>query len=507
MTSRLHVGNRWLAPTLLIVSVFALAALTLRQPSASAGNPPPDVPDLEGEPFSATVNGLGLPEAPLEPYVPQQQWQEIFFEDFESVNWELRWTNISLNGAPYKYGTRDIPNDFDPASDAVAWAVGGGPSGSTLDPDEDSYPPNVDSWLVTPVFNFEGVVDARLVLDSFYQANAGDTFAVAVSTDGVNFVGVQITDGGSGSWSQSGLPLVNYAGEPAVRIAFIFKSNSNAVQGHQLGLLLDNISVSVRQSSRALIPFVSHGPTPTAQPTETPTPTPTATPIPQGGDYRDNFTDTIVPWNARRWTLGTAFNLIHRSDCEENRCGFLELTVNSSSSYVIASPLIQSRPYPYNIELKAKQKDKEDGHSYGIIFGGNWNGQACPEPNFNSCFTQYYELRVEFKEDGADRYLRYKLKRVDGHDSNNQNIGPDLIDWTRVNANPDTFVEWDVNVSQSGTIRISANNNPVGSANDTTYLNNRYFGFIGRTSGNRDSRVKVDYYKIDWPTIFYELYP
>ena len=46
--------------------------------------------------------------------------------------------------------------------------------------------------------------------------------------------------------------------------------------------------------------------------------------------------------------------------------------------------------------------------------------------------------------------MEMKLKRMDGHDSDNNNFGPDLIDWTRVSdVDEDGFIEWDITVSRA----------------------------------------------------------
>ena len=39
---------------------------------------------------------------------------------------------------------------------------------------------------------------------------------------------------------------------------------------------------------------------------------------------------------------------------------------------------------------------RETGDQYGVIFGGNYIGGACPAADFSTCFTKYYEMRVRF---------------------------------------------------------------------------------------------------------------
>jgi hypothetical protein len=499
-------GAKFLAPTFIIILIFVVAALVLRQPAVSAGSPPPDVPDIEGEPFTAVLDSnVQVSQTAVEVTANQVGWVKVFEEDFEDGISSPPWLNISLNGGPYMWGAESIANSLDIASTRVAWGVGTG--NPELNPQVDGYPTDVNSWLVAGPFDMADAVDGVVTLDLFLDAvpgvpgdptKPGNKFAIAISTDGSTYTGVQIVDGGSAEWAKLQQSLVNYAGESQVWIALIFQSDNQPNPEDKIGALVDNVEVNINYPSTVNMPYISYGFTPTPIP-----PTPTATPIPDQ-DYRVDFTDTIEPWEARRWTIGTAFDLQHRSDCDEGgRCGFLELEVQNDEAYVIVSPLIQSKPYPYNIEIEARLMPEDnsdyppDQAQYGIVFGGNWNGQPCPVADFSSCFTQYYELRVRFRNVNDKQYLEYKLKRIDGHDANNQNFGPDLIEWEKVDANVKKFVEWDINVNSDRKISISANNKFVGSSSDSTLLNNRYFGLEVRTGAEEDSRVKFDYFKID----------
>ncbi|MFN2163007.1 MAG: hypothetical protein ACK2UN_13115, partial [Candidatus Promineifilaceae bacterium] len=246
------------------------------------------------------------------------------------------------------------------------------------------------------------------------------------------------------------------------------------------------------------LPVISYGFTPTPIPV-----TPTATP-PPSGDYDKNFTNNIDGWEARRWTDGTSYDLSHDGGSDDGRQGFLNLLVNTKDShYVIASPLVAGPEPPYNIETTVKlRSDRNTGDQYGIIFGGNYTGGPCPATDFSTCFTHYYELRIRFFYDsGLDKdKMEFKLKRIDSHDSNNNNSGPDLIEWTRLSSklvDENGFIEWDVNVDSDGKIKIAANDEPVGSAKDTKYIDNLYFGVIVRTEDEPNAEAKYDYFKIE----------
>ena len=509
MKHTIKLGAKYLAPTMIIAVIFVVGFLTVRQPAVNAG-PPSGVPDIDGEPFTGTIDkNIQIPQTAIEERSAEVGWVTVFDENFEEGISSPPWLNISLNGGPYMWGAESIANSLDISSTKVAWGVGTGQP--ELNPLTDGYPKDVNSWLVTGPFNFTNAVDGVVSFDLYLDAvpgvpgdptKPGNTFAVAVSTDGSTYTGVQIIDGGSGEWEALQKSLADYAGKPQVWIAFIFKSDNQPNPENLIGALLDNVEVMVNYPSKVNLPFIAYGLAPTPIP-PTPIP-PSPTPLPNQ-NYRDNFTDTIEPWSARRWSNGANYTYEHRADCDEGgRCGFLEAEVKNKEAYVIISPLIQSKTYPYNIEVEARLMPKsgsdypEDQAQYGVIFGGNWNGQPCPTSDFSSCFTQYYELRVRFRNLNGKQFLEFKVKRIDGHDANNQNFGPDLIEWTKVDANVKKFVEWDVNINSDGKIKISANNKHVGTAKtDTTYLNNRYFGVEVRTGPNNNSRVKFDYFKID----------
>ncbi len=507
---KLHFGRgaKFLAPAFIITLILVVASLALRQPAVNAGTPPPDVPDIEGEPFTAVLDSsIQVSRDSIESTTAQVGWVTEFTEDFENDISSPPWLNISVNAGPYTWGTEPIENTLDLLSTKVAWGVGTGVP--ELDPQQDGYPPNVDSWLVTGPFDFTDVVDGELTLDLYLDAvpgvpgdptKPGNRFAVAISTDGGTYTGVQIIDGGNAEWTTIGQNLAEYAGESQVWFALIFKSDNQPNPDSKIGALIDNVNLSVLYPSKAHMPYIAYGFTPTPNP---PTPTPTPTPVPNQ-DYKDDFTNTIVPWEPRLWTLGADYSLEHRADSDQDgRSGFLELEVKNKENYVIVSPLYPAKTYPYNIEFTARLMPKDgsdypnDQAQYGVVFGADLVSEPCPASDFNTCFTKYYELRVRFRDTGEKHFLEYKLKRIEEHDANNGNSGPDIIDWTKVGADPKKFVEWDVNVSSDGEISISANDEYSASVKDDTYLDNRYFGLEVRTGNKDGSRTKFDYIKID----------
>ncbi len=119
--------------------------------------------------------------------------------------------------------------------------------------------------------------------------------------------------------------------------------------------------------------------------------------------------------------IGAESKLGHSDSCEGKICGFLNLEVKKSNEYVIVSPRVPAKPYPYNMETLAKiRSSRQDGDSYGIIFGASTNGQKCPVDDFSTCFNHYYEMRARYRDSGGKQWIEFKLVRVEGHDANNQ---------------------------------------------------------------------------------------
>lgn len=483
--------------------LFAAALLWLfpRVTSARTGSPPPGLPAFEGAPVEVEYTAAGLGERTAVPRSPGDSgWTVVLDEDFESGISSATWLNVDANGAQggeYKWGVREVENTI-AGGQQSAWGVGGGTDGDKLDPAQNGYPRNVDSWLIHGPVDMSRVIDASLDFNYWFEADAGDTFSVLVSTDGSTWQGKQTDNGGTGTWLGRNYDMSEYIGEPEVYLAFRFTSN-NTGPSNKTGPFVDDINLRFDVGSRSYLPHVQVQPSPTPSPTPIPpTPTPTPTATPPSGLFIDNFSDNIDGWAMRRERTGTNFSLQHRGDTDGGRQGFLEIELFSKDSFVMVSPLVPAKQAPYNIEIMAKLKSPKDRQMYGIVFGGDWNGQACPDTGFTSCFNRYYELRVQYRDLNGKQFQEIKLKRIDSHDANGEPEGPTLIDWKKGgNVGPDDWVEVDVNVTADGFIRITWNGKYIAEARDTALINQPYFGLQLITKDNGDARVKFDYIKID----------
>jgi hypothetical protein len=236
-----------------------------------------------------------------------EDWQTVFSETFESGIGH-GWTALDVSdgdGGEYTWAANTFlyrsPNQS-------AWCVGGGLDGSDLVAGTDTYPDDVDSWLIYGPVDLGDVLNARLRFDwrletgvpvgasrpwislqTLEQVNAtpteGDWFGWCVLTGESDLDGARCTyvSGSTGSWASAVLPLDDYVpSETGIRdgiwIAFRFASDSDGVGGW--GAFVDDVALEVRRPHEAFLPLVRRDPTPTATPTPSPTPTLTPSPTP-----------------------------------------------------------------------------------------------------------------------------------------------------------------------------------------------------------------------------------
>ncbi len=507
MNKQTPLPRRTAIPVIAAFVLFALlAAIWLRggQTAARAGNPPPDQPQFDGlavaEVFPIVVEQP--PAAPVTPAALAAGWEAIFSEDWEAGFDDDIWLTLDRNGpqdGEYKWGVREIENPLGGGQQS-AWSIGGGQDGQNHDLN-DGYPGNVDSWLIYGPVDLRQAYDAELSFNYWFQADAGDEFSVLVSSDGMNWEGKQTDNGGAGEWFGRNYSLETYAGMQTVYFAFRFASNDNG-DPNKMAAFVDDIELRADFGSKQYLPHVQVMPSPTATatnppPTVPPTNTPTNTP-PSGVNFLDEFTNGIDGWEARRTHSGTSYDINHRNDSDGGRQGQLEVIVNNDEGLVIVSPLVAAKAPPYNIEFYAKLKEPEDLDTYGLAFGGDWNGGACAAPFTPNCFNRYYELRVQFREFSGQRFQEIHLRRINGHNGSGQPDSTTLINWKKGgNIGSDDWVEIDVNVTASGNIRISWNGKFIAEVQDTTLISQPYFGLMMITNGDNNGRVKYDYIKID----------
>ncbi|NIR92685.1 MAG: hypothetical protein GWO08_03160, partial [Gammaproteobacteria bacterium] len=118
-----------------------------------------------------------------------------------------------------------------------------------------------------------------------------------------------------------------------------------------------------------------------------------------------------------------------------------------------------------------------------MVWGGDWNGQTCPNPDYSSCFNVYYRLIVIWSGNLGDK-LTIQLKRIDYHEEpDNVGRGVDLIPATVVNVNPPSqgYQTWAIQVYANGVMRLFLNGNQIFEVFDTNYIQNPYFAAFSST--------------------------
>jgi hypothetical protein len=209
------------------------------------------------------------------------------------------------------------------------------------------------------------------------------------------------------------------------------------------------------------------------------------------GGYRDDFNDPASGWAIRR----------EDTDDHDNNSyydtGNLRLEINGRWDYQVTSPLALPPTAPYRIDARMMLEGPDNLHTYGLIFGGNWDGTQCPNADYSSCFQHYYRMTVVWW--GAPSTLKFDLKRIDYHDAeNNHGRGVTLLEYIDVSVNnpSQTWQDWAVEVYPTGTIKIFVNGSQVGEASDTTYINDPYFGLFSATDEYAGLDTLVDWYQV-----------
>ncbi len=208
------------------------------------------------------------------------------------------------------------------------------------------------------------------------------------------------------------------------------------------------------------------------------------------GNYLDDFSNTSSGWAIRQQDTDDTNNSSYYAN------GEYVVKIGGRWDYALVSPLAQAPKPPYAIETRISFDQGVDNlHGYGIVFGGNWNGQPCPGNDYKNCFTHYYRFLVVWY--GPLDHFRIQLKRIDYNDPvDNVARGVSLVDFKDISVgNSKGYNTWRIEVEENGTIRIFLNGNQVASAVDTTYINSPYFGIMASSDEYLGAEPHVDWYR------------
>jgi len=407
-------------------------------------------------PSTARSMQQGLPEG----------WQDLLRETFDAgigAGWIVTDTSTT-DGGVYHWGT----TTFTYTSPITAvWSVGGGSDGDDLDAGVDTYPDNVDSWLIYGPLDLSEVFDADLTFDFWLDTAPGDWFGWCVLTDIDDLTtacdGVQIS-GHIGTWISGTLSLDAYARTSTpVYVAFRFTSDDDGEAG--TGVFVDNVVVRGDYGHHVYMPLVRREPTPT----------PT---IPPG--YWDDFSGATA-WEVVEHTgydgpPGTDWFDVY------NESGYMKVWVNDRWEHIIASPQVVSVDPPFEIEAKVYFYQRSWSSGYGFAFGS-------ADPNFQG---GYYRLIAAYITGGA---MKCQLARCYGSECN----GPTLWGWNDIPLsilNGQQWNTWRI-VRDGDRIQVYINDHLVIDVEDDELSGKGYFGFFASTWEFKPIEVWVDYYNVE----------
>jgi hypothetical protein len=226
------------------------------------------------------------------------------------------------------------------------------------------------------------------------------------------------------------------------------------------------------------------------------------------GGYRDNFDDPNSGWAMRRTTylkkvIGVYYN------------GNYGILATDNYEWGIFSPLRPAPPVPYAIEYRSiLENQKWALASHGAVFGGDWTSEPCPDYSsleglyeHEICFNHFYNTNLIWYV-GNNPVFKLILERVDYLQwcpecggSPMKRLSNDYDAWVEKdpvpNANPLNWNTWRIEVRADG-IKLFANGQQYAEMNDSSWVNDPYYGLFVSSSTNEVSSWLVDYYQVTY---------
>ncbi|WP_420631977.1 hypothetical protein [Candidatus Leptofilum sp.] len=218
------------------------------------------------------------------------------------------------------------------------------------------------------------------------------------------------------------------------------------------------------------------------------------------GGYRDDFSDDTSGWVPTRRMTFLEETVVRYGEGSE--AGNLIIIVADRWDWLIGSPLMPAPEPPYAIEFRARVHDASNLVSGGAVFGGDWNGDACPEIGnvyeTDNCFNHFYNFNFIFY--GPLKLLHEQVNSLvwcpTCGGSPIKRIGP-TVDVDPILANGPSL-EWHtyrIEVRNSG-VQFFLDGAHKWTFSDTTYINEPYFGVFASTDEYKPSIWFYDYYQV-----------
>jgi uncharacterized repeat protein (TIGR01451 family) len=222
------------------------------------------------------------------------------------------------------------------------------------------------------------------------------------------------------------------------------------------------------------------------------------------GGYRDDFNDTSSGWGIRRTTYIEEVRTWYEpyNNGQDHR---LIIQVEDPFDWGITSPLAPAPTIPYAIEYRAEIAHLGNLVSHGLVFGGDWNGQPCPDWSsvegvyqHTNCFNQFYNTNIIWH--GPLLLLFERVDRLfwcpECGDSPMKRLGDDPWPSTGVpNVNANGANTYRAEVRSDG-IKLFANNQEYFQTSDSRWVNNPYFGIFASTNEYSNSTWRIEYFQI-----------
>ena len=218
------------------------------------------------------------------------------------------------------------------------------------------------------------------------------------------------------------------------------------------------------------------------------------------GGYRDDFSDLNSGWvPMRRTTYLEETNAYYGTGSE---AGNLIIIVADRWDWLIASPLAPAPEPPYAIQFRARVHDSSNLVSGGMVFGGDWNGQPCPEFGniyaTTNCFNHFYNFNMIFY--GPLKLLHEQVDNLfycpNCMGSQIKRLGPlNEVDPILGNGPSKEWHTYRVEVRNSG-VTFFVDGSQKGFFSDTTYINEPYFGVFASTDEYKPSIWFYDYFQV-----------
>jgi hypothetical protein len=219
------------------------------------------------------------------------------------------------------------------------------------------------------------------------------------------------------------------------------------------------------------------------------------------GGWRDDFSDPNSGWAMRRTTYLELTNGYYKDNV-------YTIVVDDRWDWVIYSPLIPAPEPPYVIEYYARLHDASNLVSHGVAYGGDWNGQPCPD---YSSFDGIYKHQICFNHFYNNNYIWYgPLKMVfervdflywcddvpkcDGDPPLKRALGYSYED-NVLAEDPGNWHLWRVEVRPDG-IKLYVDGHLFSQNSDTMWVHEPYFGLFASTNEYKPSILITDWFQV-----------